>query len=362
MRGPSSPYVPSSARPNCATASAKPVFGSATWPDADAGRITRKDSRPATRRHGHGVFMGRVDYKSAVGSRQSPVGSRQSAVGSQQSAVSSRSPARRSSGRLRRAKAGTLQLALMPIRPFGTLTLLLGLAGCTASPKNTASAPSPEWFTDVAQAAGLDFTHVNGMSGRFYYPEIMAPGVAPLRLRQRRRPRRLRHAGAVAGQPTGLPPRDWRQDAVPKRYRHERRRHAHDPLHGRDDAERDRPAVVWHGRRGRRLQQRRVRGPVPDGPLRRRAASQQRRRHVHRRDEGRRHGRPGRLGRLGDVLRLRPRRLARPVRGQLPASTASPATSSASASRAGATTARRTAIARSRATCSTTGATARSRT
>jgi enediyne biosynthesis protein E4 len=29
----------------------------------------------------------------------------------------------------------------------------------------------------VAQAAGLDFTHVNGMSGRFYYPEIMAPGV-----------------------------------------------------------------------------------------------------------------------------------------------------------------------------------------
>jgi hypothetical protein len=65
----------------------------------------------------------------------------------------------------------------MPIRSFGILTLLLGLAGCTASPKNTASAPSPEWFTDVAQAAGLDFTHVNGMSGRFYYPEIMAPGV-----------------------------------------------------------------------------------------------------------------------------------------------------------------------------------------
>ena len=65
----------------------------------------------------------------------------------------------------------------MPIRAFGVLTLLLGLAGCAASPKNTASAPAPEWFTDVAQAAGLDFTHVNGMSGRFYYPEIMAPGV-----------------------------------------------------------------------------------------------------------------------------------------------------------------------------------------
>jgi hypothetical protein len=65
----------------------------------------------------------------------------------------------------------------MPIRSFGVLTLLLGLAGCAASPKSTASAPAPEWFTDVAQAAGLDFTHVNGMSGRFYYPEIMAPGV-----------------------------------------------------------------------------------------------------------------------------------------------------------------------------------------
>ncbi len=63
----------------------------------------------------------------------------------------------------------------MPIRSFGVLTLLLGLAGCVASPKSTASAP--EWFVDVAQSAGLDFTHVNGMSGRFYYPEIMAPGV-----------------------------------------------------------------------------------------------------------------------------------------------------------------------------------------
>jgi len=29
----------------------------------------------------------------------------------------------------------------------------------------------------VAQTAGLAFTHVNGMSGHFYYPEIMAPGV-----------------------------------------------------------------------------------------------------------------------------------------------------------------------------------------
>ena len=84
--------------------------------------------------------------------------------------------------------------------------LLLGLAGCAASPKNTASAPAPEWFTDVAQAAGLDFVHFNGMSGEFYYPEIMAPGVGAVRLRQRRRPRRLRRAGAAARAPADVAP------------------------------------------------------------------------------------------------------------------------------------------------------------
>ena len=45
-------------------------------------------------------------------------------------------------------------------------------------------APGPdtgvEWFTDVAAAVGLDFVHFNGMSGRFYQPEIMGPGVALL--------------------------------------------------------------------------------------------------------------------------------------------------------------------------------------
>lgn len=43
----------------------------------------------------------------------------------------------------------------------------------------SASAPAPvEWFTESAQAAGIDFTHVNGASGKFYYPEILPPGVA----------------------------------------------------------------------------------------------------------------------------------------------------------------------------------------
>ena len=35
-----------------------------------------------------------------------------------------------------------------------------------------------EWFTDQAEASGLDFVHFNGMTGRFYQPEIMAPGAA----------------------------------------------------------------------------------------------------------------------------------------------------------------------------------------
>jgi hypothetical protein len=35
-----------------------------------------------------------------------------------------------------------------------------------------------EWFIDRAKESGLDFTHVNGMSGKFYYAEIIAPGAA----------------------------------------------------------------------------------------------------------------------------------------------------------------------------------------
>ena len=40
------------------------------------------------------------------------------------------------------------------------------------------STPGGEWFVDLAAQAGLDFVHVNGSSGRFYYPEIFGPGVA----------------------------------------------------------------------------------------------------------------------------------------------------------------------------------------
>ena len=68
------------------------------------------------------------------------------------------------------------------------------LAACTAPPPAgdardagkaaaaaTGAQPEPaagEWFTDRARESGIDFVHFNGMTGRFYQPEIMAPGVA----------------------------------------------------------------------------------------------------------------------------------------------------------------------------------------
>jgi hypothetical protein len=54
--------------------------------------------------------------------------------------------------------------------------------GCRDREGNRQAAPvasqASPWFSDVAVQSGLDFTHFNGMSGEFYYPEIMGPGVA----------------------------------------------------------------------------------------------------------------------------------------------------------------------------------------
>jgi hypothetical protein len=56
------------------------------------------------------------------------------------------------------------------------------MAGCgressgTSAPKGDGG-PS-EWFSEQAEQTGLDFVHFNGMSGEFFYPEHMAPGVA----------------------------------------------------------------------------------------------------------------------------------------------------------------------------------------
>ena len=43
-----------------------------------------------------------------------------------------------------------------------------------------AAARAPESFTERAADAGITFTHFNGMSGAYYFPEVMPPGVGLL--------------------------------------------------------------------------------------------------------------------------------------------------------------------------------------
>lgn len=59
------------------------------------------------------------------------------------------------------------------------ITALLLTAACggsapqTNEPAAAGAPPAPpiEWFTDRAEASGIDFTHVNGAAGKFLYPE-----------------------------------------------------------------------------------------------------------------------------------------------------------------------------------------------
>jgi hypothetical protein len=63
----------------------------------------------------------------------------------------------------------------------GAILVILALlaAGCAAPEKATTSAKSsPDWFSEQSQATGLNFVHVNGMSGERFIAEIMGPGVA----------------------------------------------------------------------------------------------------------------------------------------------------------------------------------------
>jgi len=50
----------------------------------------------------------------------------------------------------------------------------------TAPPPSADAKDQHDWFTDRAAAVGLEFVHFNGMSGKFYFPEIMPPGVGLL--------------------------------------------------------------------------------------------------------------------------------------------------------------------------------------
>jgi hypothetical protein len=61
---------------------------------------------------------------------------------------------------------------------FAALCVLLVSSACSREPVSAASSTSQDWFTDRAAETGLDFVHVNGMSGRRYVAEILGPGVA----------------------------------------------------------------------------------------------------------------------------------------------------------------------------------------
>ncbi len=75
----------------------------------------------------------------------------------------------------------------MPRSPGVYLILTVGLfAACgtdtPAVPASDTASAAPvdaevEWFVDQAEATGLDYIHFNGMTGGFYTPEMMGPGV-----------------------------------------------------------------------------------------------------------------------------------------------------------------------------------------
>jgi hypothetical protein len=74
---------------------------------------------------------------------------------------------------------------MKPAAIFLAAVLAVSCAGNREAGSSTASAgstsPGPgEWFVDKAKATGLDFVHFNGMTGEFYYPENMPPGVGLL--------------------------------------------------------------------------------------------------------------------------------------------------------------------------------------
>jgi hypothetical protein len=81
-------------------------------------------------------------------------------------------------------------LAIVPRLFRFSLCLLVCAAGAACGavpPKDSGSSAAAnrlpdvsgvDWFADRAEESGLNFTHVNGMTGKFHYAEIIAPGAA----------------------------------------------------------------------------------------------------------------------------------------------------------------------------------------
>jgi hypothetical protein len=71
------------------------------------------------------------------------------------------------------ARASRLTRRLKP-----PLYLVALLAACSSPQPTPSLDQQPDWFVDRTEQSGLIFTHFNGMTGDFYYPEVMPPGIA----------------------------------------------------------------------------------------------------------------------------------------------------------------------------------------
>jgi enediyne biosynthesis protein E4 len=74
-------------------------------------------------------------------------------------------------GLRRRARIAAIRRRM---RIAASIAVLAGLGGAC---QRTAGLDD-HWFTDATAASGLAFTHHNGRTGQFYYPEVIAPGAA----------------------------------------------------------------------------------------------------------------------------------------------------------------------------------------
>src|SRR6186713_3443861 len=61
------------------------------------------------------------------------------------------------------------------VRLAACLAVMAGLNGACSRAHEPLDGP---WFLDATRTSGLAFTHHNGRTGQFYYPEVIAPGVA----------------------------------------------------------------------------------------------------------------------------------------------------------------------------------------